>query len=89
MGIWLEELTLALLTPMVDAGAGHQNIMDNRKRAFTAYPLPVDISDAGIVQRRSFVHENIASVNIAGKWDFLGMEIVEARSTFNIPRLVA
>lgn len=87
--IALGQLTIALLAAMVDAGAGHQDIMDNGKGAFAAYPIPMNIADPRVVQRCSFVHENAASVNVAGKWNFLGMEVVETRATFDIAGLIA
>lgn len=70
--------TLALFVAIVDASASYENVVNDREGTFATYPLSVNITDACIVQSRSFVHENAASVDIAGKRHLLGVEIVEA-----------
>lgn len=71
-------LTLTLLVRVVDASTSDEDVMNDRESAFTAYPLPMHVTDTCIVQGRGFVHQDAASMDIAGEWHLLRMEVVEA-----------
>lgn len=71
-------LTPTLLVSLVDTSTGDQDIMDNRKDAFTTDIVSVAVLDSGVMQNGSFVQHHAPAMNTSSKGDFIGMKVIEA-----------
>ena len=72
------KLTFVSLIVFVDAGAGNQYLIDNRKYAFAVDPLPISSSDVSIVKSSGFIRSDCAIVDVFGSGDFIRTEVLEA-----------
>ena len=81
--------TLALLPLKVDAGRGHEHIVDNGEAALAAHPLAGLGADAGIVEDSGLVEQDAAAVDGAGKGHLLRVEVVEGGLPLDFVGLVA
>ena len=74
----LDKLTVIFLLAFADAGNGNQYLVDNRKHAFTADPLPILPSDVSVVKGSGLIRSNCATVDVFGSGDFIRTEVLEA-----------
>ena len=74
----LDKPTVVFLLAFTDAGNGNQYLVDNRKHAFTADPLPILSSDVSVVKSSCLIRSNCATVDVFGSGDFIGPEVLEA-----------
>lgn len=78
LGLVIDKLTLALLVLMVNAGASHEDVMNDGECTFTPDPLPMYIADACVVQSSSSVHQHATAMHITCERNLLRVEVVKA-----------
>jgi hypothetical protein len=81
--------TLIFCISPVDACTGNQDLIYDCEDTFTSYPETIAVPDSGIVQNGSFVEQHSSAMNIASKWYFIGMEVIEARSSDYLARIIS
>ena len=81
--------TLVLCISPIYACAGNYDLIYDCEDTFTSYPEAIAVPDSGIVQNGSFVEQHSSAMNIASKWYFIGMEVIEARSSDYLARIIS
>lgn len=84
-----DKLTLAIGSPVVDAGARHQHIMNNCEAALAVHPPPVPRENLHIVKHGSLVEPDASAVDRAGELDLGWVEVVKRGLVQNLGRLIA
>lgn len=83
------ERTLATGSPLKDAGAGDNHIVDNCEYTLTSHPSTVSILDLAIIQYSSLVQLHAPAVDRSSKRYFIGMEELPAGLSHDFFRGVA
>lgn len=82
-------LTLAFQALSIDTGTSNHNIVDDGEDALATNPLPISRFDSGIVEDGRLVKVDATVSHIASRRDLIGMEVVEARPSVELIRLIS
>lgn len=80
---------MAVGTPVVDTGARHQHIMDNREAALAIHPPPVPRENLHIVKHGGLVEPDTSAVDRAGELDLGWVKVVKGGLVQNLGGLIA